>query len=521
MFCEKCGKETNTDAKFCSHCGNELKNKTKSEKQNCNENREETIRERIKELGGDQLSFVGYETKNLYKHLHEKEELSAIGCASFNNRSWLLALTKQRFLMILYKNVQEIPFNEITKVFFKEGLLTSKITIETNSTKKEFTQIPKVLAKNILNVIENTMGEKINISRSSKNTQKHVYFSDTIYGFLGLIILAIFGIVLSGKTNDTNSDVSDTKEISSTTEMKKTNSEAEIRKIISKKDFPYLSYVITHMEESEQNSNDKRVTLRLVLASKNEEGKIVYPSSHETVNQIQLREVVLSAAKYYSEKFDANFIQVFLDSQPSKNAFGSSILAKLSVPFKDSLLLSPPLLSASTHGYTQQELSVEKLWGELRKKYQKDGYTNEDALRGAISKKTGINAEDVHLPDHNDYDEKTFSLKELQELMDIVQGRPALEITVPKEKRILTREEKASKEIMLMTLCDKIVISQLAHPSTFDKSFWSGENKITNERSIISFSFTAKNSFNLELKYNAVCIFNAKSELEDLKISEQ
>lgn len=498
MFCEKCGKETNPNAKFCSYCGNKIE----SEKSEDITDWKETVRKRIKELGGDQLSFVGNETKNLYKHLHENEELSAIGCASFENRTWLLVITEQRFLMILYKNVQEIPFNEIMHISFKEGLLTSKITIETNSTKKEFTQIPKALAKKLLNALEKKTGKTINTATQDKDNKKHVYFSDAIYGFLGLIILAIFGIVLSGKTDDTNS-------------------ETEIRKIISKKDFPYLSYVITHMKESEENVNDKRVTLQIIPASKNEKGEIIYPSSHETVNQNQLREVVLSAAKYYVKEFDANFIQVFLNSQISKNAFGSSVLARLNYPLKDSPITDQAWLSSSTHGYTQQELEIEKLWGELRKKYQKDGMTDEDALRSAISKKTGVNAEDVHLPDHNDYDEKTFSLKELQGLVEIVQGRPALEITVPKEKRILTREEKTTKEVMLMTMCDKIVIAQLAHPSTFDKSFWSGKNKVTSGRSVISFSFTAKNSFNLELKYNAVCIFNAQSELEDLKISEQ
>lgn len=524
MFCEKCGKEISSEAKYCSYCGHETKSRSENGKVENKTDRKETIQKRIKELGGDQLSFVGYETKNLYTHLCENEELSAIGCASFENRTWLLAITEQRFLMVLNKKVQEIPFKEITHVSFKEGLLTSRIVIETNSTKKEFTQIPKALARKLLNAIEKTTGKTINTATQDKGDKKHGCFFYLAYGFLCLIGLSVLGAVISEKTVDANSDTSNVKENASQTKARKMTSKSEMKKMISKKDFPHLSYVITQMEESKQNENDKRVKLRIVLASKNEKGKIIYPSSHENVNQIQLREVVLSVAKYYAKEFDANFFQIFLDSQKSKNAFGSNLLATLNFPIKGSdspLLINGASLSASKHGYTEQELKIQKLWGEMRKKYQKDGLTDEDALRNAISQKTGVPANDIHLPDYTDYEEEKFTLKEIQELMEVVQERPALDITVPKEKRILTREEKATKEVMLMTMCDKIVIAQLVHPSTFDKSFWSGKNKVTSGRSVISFSFTAKNSFNLELKYNAVCIFNAKSELEDLKISEQ
>lgn len=103
-----------------------------------------------------------------------------------------------------------------------------------------------------------------------------------------------------------------------------------------------------------------------------------------------------------------------MDSQKSKNAFGSNLLATLNFPIKGSgspLLINGASLSASKHGYTEQELKIQKLWGEMRKKYQKDGLTDEDALRNAISQKTGIPANDIHLPDYTDYEEEKFTLE--------------------------------------------------------------------------------------------------------------
>lgn len=177
MFCEKCGKEISSEAKYCSYYGHETKSRSENGKVENKTDREEKVQKRIKELSGDQLSFVGYETKNLYTHLCENEELSAIGCASFENRTWLLAITEQRFLMVLNKKVQEIPFKEITHVSFKEGLLTSRIVIETNSTKKNLHKFQKLWQENSLMPLKRRQGKQLILLLRIKATKSTAVFS--------------------------------------------------------------------------------------------------------------------------------------------------------------------------------------------------------------------------------------------------------------------------------------------------------------------------------------------------------
>lgn len=85
----------------------------------------------------------------------------------------------------------------------------------------------------------------------------------------------------------------------------------------------------------------------------------------------------------------------------------------------------------------------------------------------------------------------------------------------------LTKKEKLKKmELSLMNACDEIVKSRLTHPSTFDKSIFRSRVSTDEYKTTVLVGFTAKNSFNLKLKYNAICIFNDKPELVSFSLEE-
>ena len=85
----------------------------------------------------------------------------------------------------------------------------------------------------------------------------------------------------------------------------------------------------------------------------------------------------------------------------------------------------------------------------------------------------------------------------------------------------LSKKQKLEKmELQLMNACDEIVKSHLTHPSTFDKSIYRSGVTTDEYKTTVLVGFTAKNSFNLELKYKAICVFNDTPELVDFAIEE-
>ena len=68
--------------------------------------------------------------------------------------------------------------------------------------------------------------------------------------------------------------------------------------------------------------------------------------------------------------------------------------------------------------------------------------------------------------------------------------------------------------------CNEIIKSRLTHPQTFDKSFARSSTYIGVNNIKITVGFTAKNSFDMKLKYTAVCFFNEKPELVEFTITE-
>lgn len=88
-------------------------------------------------------------------------------------------------------------------------------------------------------------------------------------------------------------------------------------------------------------------------------------------------------------------------------------------------------------------------------------------------------------------------------------------------KPVETNKQKMSAAVpYLMSDCDEAIKSRLNFPSTYDKSFLEGDIRVYNDRVVIETVFTAKNAFNLELKYRAKCYFDDKKELTGFKMSE-
>ncbi len=89
------------------------------------------------------------------------------------------------------------------------------------------------------------------------------------------------------------------------------------------------------------------------------------------------------------------------------------------------------------------------------------------------------------------------------------------------KKPVLTDKQKMLDAVLdLMGYCDEVIKSQLNYPSTYDKSIWESDYTVYDDRVVIETVFTAKNAFNLELKYRAKCYFNDKKELTGFEMHE-
>lgn len=91
---------------------------------------------------------------------------------------------------------------------------------------------------------------------------------------------------------------------------------------------------------------------------------------------------------------------------------------------------------------------------------------------------------------------------------------------IKNNKFSLTSKEKLSAlKTAFEDKCEEIVLSKLNHPSTYKLGMRYGE---VNDYSIFVYiDFRAKNSFNMELRYQAICVFNDKPELVDFAMREK
>lgn len=87
--------------------------------------------------------------------------------------------------------------------------------------------------------------------------------------------------------------------------------------------------------------------------------------------------------------------------------------------------------------------------------------------------------------------------------------------------KALTVQEKYEAKIYdYMSLCDERAKATLTHPSTFDRSISRSSHHIDQHGLTVISGFSAKNDFNLEIKYKARCVFNDKMEMTVFEINE-
>lgn len=144
-----------------------------------------------------------------------------------------------------------------------------------------------------------------------------------------------------------------------------------------------------------------RYNVRIVLVEQDEQGNYIARRDSSTVSKRQLAATVIAAAHYYAQEKRAAVVSITLDSQPGP-AFGKTVLATATyVPDGKGVSGSDDwtwnTLQATPRGLTAQELKIQRLWGEMRGRFQVDGSTDEGRLKAAIAKKLKIPAEKVML----------------------------------------------------------------------------------------------------------------------------
>jgi len=91
-----------------------------------------------------------------------------------------------------------------------------------------------------------------------------------------------------------------------------------------------------------------------------------------------------------------------------------------------------------------------------------------------------------------------------------------------RNQAISVREEMDKNKGLYLNACQAEIKSRLIHPSTYKT------NLLTNSaveaqsfQTVVNIDFKAKNNYNLEIPYNAICRYNVKNQLVDISIKEQ
>lgn len=151
-----------------------------------------------------------------------------------------------------------------------------------------------------------------------------------------------------------------------------------------------VSYRQAEIEDT-SIANRKRGQVRIVLAD---------PASAFTAEQ--LTATCMAAAKFYAREYGFRALSVFFSDIPGDKPWEGTRLAQCSYsPDKGGWSGSQgwtwEQVMAAPRGLTAQEREMKKLWGQLRSKFQKDGATDETALKSAIAKKMNIKPDQVTL----------------------------------------------------------------------------------------------------------------------------
>lgn len=125
-------------------------------------------------------------------------------------------------------------------------------------------------------------------------------------------------------------------------------------------------------------------------------------SNQSELSRQNMATTVIAAAKHYFATGGAALVHVILESQADRRPHAATTLAtaEYSPDGKGAGGDNGKIwrVTAGNRGTTAQEREMTSLWGEMRGHYQKDGLTDEDALRGAIAKRMQISPGEVRLP---------------------------------------------------------------------------------------------------------------------------
>ncbi len=152
-----------------------------------------------------------------------------------------------------------------------------------------------------------------------------------------------------------------------------------------------VPYMLVSSEDTSGGSR-KRWRYRIVPAD----------ADQSELSRQNMAATVVAAAKHYTETGGAALVQVILESQADRRPHAATQLATVeySPDGKGAGNETGKVwrVMAGKRGTTTQEREMASLWGELRGHHQKDGLTDEDALRAAIAKRMEISPGEVKLP---------------------------------------------------------------------------------------------------------------------------
>ncbi|HEU6436047.1 MAG TPA: hypothetical protein VE028_01175 [Nitratidesulfovibrio sp.] len=151
-----------------------------------------------------------------------------------------------------------------------------------------------------------------------------------------------------------------------------------------------VPYMLVSSEDMSSGSR-KRWRYRIVPADANQ----------SELSRQNMTATVVAAAKHYTETGGAALVQIILESQADRRPHAATQLARAeySPDGKGAGGETGKVWSvvAGNRGLTTQEREMASMWAEMRGHYQKDGFTDEDALRAAIAKRMGISVREVTL----------------------------------------------------------------------------------------------------------------------------
>lgn len=225
--------------------------------------------------------------------------------------------------------------------------------------------------------------------------EKRKRINKVIFSVFAVLLLGMIGIYFvanDAKLENTTATKSQTTPSEQSVAQKE---QWDMAKAIA---MPYVAYEA----ETDQKANNRTLLdLRIVLAEHTEDGKVLPRAYSDDLGKEQLAATVIAAAKYYAQSTGVDIVSVVLDSQFTQNLYGNSILAHCVYAPDGGGITGDQgwtynnVSRAQPRGLSTQELLVQKLWGEMRGQYQKDGITDEEALTKAIAEKMGIAPQDV------------------------------------------------------------------------------------------------------------------------------